>query len=84
MSGRWLPVLQAQGWPGERKGVEVDCGVAVGVGPGLMDGGSLGREAADFQATEATASFHLRHMGESGQLLPQDDLGGRPGLGSQV
>lgn len=84
VSGRWLPVLQAQGWPGERKGVEVDCGVAVGVGPGLTDGGSLGREAADFQATEATASFHLRHMGESGQLLPQDDLGGRPGLGSQV
>lgn len=62
----------------------MDSGLAVGMGPGLMDGGSLARGAADFQATEATSSFHLRQMGESGQFLTQDDLGGRPGVGSQV
>ena len=68
----------------KEKGVEVDYGMAVGMGPGLMDSGSLGKGAADFQATEATSSFHLRQMGESGQFLTQDDLGGCSGVGSQV
>lgn len=68
----------------KEKGVEADSGLAVGMGPGLVDGGSLARGAADFQATEATSSFHLRQMGESGQFLTQDDLWGRPGVGSQV
>lgn len=50
MSGRPLQILQARGWPGERqKGIKMDHGVAVGMGRGLMDGGSLGRGAAGFQ-----------------------------------
>ena len=53
----------------------MDRGVAVGMGRGLMDGRSLGRGAAGFQATEAPSSFRLRQVGESGQLT-QGDLGG--------
>ena len=77
MSGRPLQTLQARGWPGEReKGMKMDRGVAVGMGRGLMDGGSLGRGAAGFQATEAPSSFRLRQVGESGQFPTQGDLGG--------
>lgn len=69
VSGRWLPILQVQGWPGERK--RGRSGLWRGCGSGTWADGwwVTGSGAADFQATEATSSFHLRQMGGPGQLL---------------